>query len=100
LLGDFTALDHTGLKGIDNEPRIFAEQLPGKIDIDAQAVVFHFAEAASEAQQQASIGHVIEPERLFRHTHRIVPRQYDDLGTQLCALNLAGHKSQCLQRRG
>src|SRR5262249_35822169 len=66
---------------------------------DAEPLILDARGAAAKAEQAASTAEDVEQRNLLGNTDRVVPRQYDDRGSEGDALGAAGEISQQLERR-
>ena len=73
---------------------IFDETLAAFALIDAEAGILDITKATPEAEDHATTGQMVEHGNLFRDTHRVMPGQHDDAGTEFDLAGTARHIGQ------
>jgi hypothetical protein len=76
-------MDLAGLQRLDDRFGVLDEALPRLVHPRAETLELRAGEPATDAEDRASLGHVIEHRELLRHPHGVVPRQHHHHRSQL-----------------
>ena len=100
LAGEFAAFHVAVFERVQNQLSVFDEQVAAFVLVEAKTVVLDARETASEAENHAAVGNVIEQRDLLCHADRIVPRQHDHARSELYVRGAASHVGEELQHVG
>ena len=88
------------LEPLEDHLRRLDEAVAAVLLVDAEALELDAPETAADAEDEATVRHVVEHDDLLGDAHRVVPGQHDHHRAELDAVRAPGEVGQVLQHVG